>query len=199
LHQQIALKASALLHENLFTGSTNLCCCCNSCCCCRRGGVAPLQYTNPLSIDRENSNLVLTVFRCCCCCFCCCCCRRGRIAPVQRNNPLSIDPSEADAMLLGSSYSLSHPSSSSRQDGGGGSGWFGWLTKSDSRDRAAGRDGGLSEMRSVESKPRNEHEEVQVGIQRVCRGSSSSRLTSPYATPIGANCLLVSILLSRLR
>jgi hypothetical protein len=66
-------------------------------------------------------------------------------------------------MMLGSSYSLSHPSGS-RQEGGGGSSWFGWLTKSDSsRERAAGREGGLTDMaRSIESKPRNEHEEVQV-------------------------------------
>jgi hypothetical protein len=67
-------------------------------------------------------------------------------------------------MMLGSSYSLSHPSGS-RQDGSSshsGSSWFGWLTKSDSsRERA--REGGLTDMaRSIESKPRNEHEEVQV-------------------------------------
>jgi hypothetical protein len=38
----------------------------------------------------------------------CCACRRGRVALLPRSNPLSIDPAATDAMMLGSSYSLSH-------------------------------------------------------------------------------------------
>lgn len=64
--------------------------------------------------------------------------------------------------MLGSSYSLSHPSGSSSHSG---SSWFGWLTKGDSSRERSGRDGSLADMaRSVESKPRNEHEEVQVRV-----------------------------------
>ncbi|WIA15453.1 hypothetical protein OEZ85_002099 [Tetradesmus obliquus] len=90
---------------------------------------------------------------------------RGRVAPLQRNNPLSIDASEAADLMLGSSYSLSHPSGSSSHSG---SSWFGWLTKGDSSRERSGRDGSLADMaRSVESKPRNEHEEVQVEVIRL--------------------------------
>ncbi|KAF6266399.1 P-loop containing nucleoside triphosphate hydrolase protein [Scenedesmus sp. NREL 46B-D3] len=60
----------------------------------------------------------------------------------------------------------SRPDGSSSHSGGS---WFGWLTKSDSsRERAAGREGGLTDVaRSNESKPRNEHEEVQVEVIRL--------------------------------
>jgi hypothetical protein len=88
------------------------------------------------------------------------------------------DGSGSNAVGFGSSYALSHGSSSSRQpEGSGGShsggSWFGWLAKFDSsRDKGGegGEGGGMSElaMRSgLDSKPRNEHEEVQVGVWRL--------------------------------
>eukprot|EP00878_Enallax_costatus_P013508 GHUV01014123.1.p1 GENE.GHUV01014123.1~~GHUV01014123.1.p1 ORF type:complete len:883 (+),score=283.34 GHUV01014123.1:471-3119(+) len=88
---------------------------------------------------------------------------RGMVSPYGRSS-VAIDD-----VTLGSSYSLSHGSSSSKQDGGGSSGhsWFGWLkgdSSSSGRDRAADQaDGGLADMAPVD-KPRNEHEEVQVEV-----------------------------------
>lgn len=107
-------------------------------------------------------------------------CRRGRGGNPLRS-PLMLefdDGSGSNAVGFGSSYALSHGSSSSRQpEGSGGShsggSWFGWLAKFDSsRDKGGegGEGGGMSElaMRSgLDSKPRNEHEEVQVGVWRL--------------------------------
>lgn len=80
-----------------------------------------------------------------------------------------------DDVTLGSSYSLSHGNSSSKQDGGSsGHSWFGWLkgdSSSSSRERSGDQgDGGLSDPPPVD-KPRNEHEEVQV-----CMGISHCAL-----------------------
>lgn len=80
------------------------------------------------------------------------------------------DSSNSSNAAFGSSYSLSHgsssrqpPDSSSSHSSGS---WFGWLAKFDSsRDKGVeGGDGGMDMRMAAETKPRNEHEEVQVGM-----------------------------------
>jgi len=84
-----------------------------------------------------------------------------------------LDDSSSNAPVLGSSYALSHGSSRQQQPEGSGSShsggsWFGWLAKFDSSREKGGEGGdggGLGDLvgrTAVESKPRNEHEEVQV-------------------------------------
>jgi len=101
-------------------------------------------------------------------------CRRGRGGNPLRSTLMSdLDDSSSNAAVLGSSYALSHGSSSRQQpEGSGGShsggSWFGWLAKFDSSREKGGEGGdggGLGDLvgrTAVESKPRNEHEEVQV-------------------------------------
>jgi hypothetical protein len=85
-----------------------------------------------------------------------------------------------DSPALGSSYALSRggragvaaaAAAAAAEGGTGGGGWFGWLSKGDSGStlRGAGGSSGaagagsLADVaRAVDSKPRNEHEEVQV-------------------------------------
>lgn len=95
------------------------------------------------------------------------CCRRSRgVAPLPPRTTLALEAPD-DVLMLGSSYSLSHSSSSSRreqQDSSSGHSWFNWFKgdtgSGSARDRGGER--GLAEAR-MENKPRNEHEEVQVG------------------------------------
>lgn len=97
------------------------------------------------------------------------CCRRSRgLAPTYARNPLITDD-----MALGSSYSLSHGSTSRDKDAGSSShSWFGWLKgdSSSSRERGVDQpDGVLGSSAQAVDKPRNEHEEVQVSGERCCR------------------------------
>lgn len=93
------------------------------------------------------------------------CCRRSRGLAPSYARPSLI----SEEMALGSSYSLSHGSSRDK-DGPSSSGhsWFGWLKgdsgSSSSRERSGDQaDGGLGVANQAVDKPRNEHEEVQVG------------------------------------
>ncbi|KAF8057938.1 DRP3A [Scenedesmus sp. PABB004] len=86
--------------------------------------------------------------------------------PPRSGSALAVDGEEL--LALGSSYSLSAATTPSGKEGGS---WFGWLTKSDSsRERGGERGAGsLADMaaRAPDSKPRNEHEEVQVEVIRL--------------------------------
>jgi hypothetical protein len=93
--------------------------------------------------------------------------RRARGLVGVGRSPALVDP---DEVAMGSSYSLSHGSSravDSTASSSSGHSWFGWLkgdsSSSSSRDRGD-REAGLAEGKGpTADKPRNEHEEVQVG------------------------------------